>query len=141
VLADSRPSEFLGSKRLEEEWPGYSWRSLLSAGYLRSCCHWQRPEPTLVRPFPWLSAEECVDLCPCFAILGCYVTTTLITSKIIGDCVIGISCFPKFPSTTLTYFDNHPGSSSFLEEVQVPLNLAPSEVTTNSAGSGGKGTW
>ena len=84
---------------------------------------------------------ECVDLCPCFAILGCSVTTTLITSKIIGDCVIGISCFSKFPSTTLTYFDNHPGSSSFLEEVQVPLNLAPSEVTTNSAGSGGKGTW
>ncbi len=35
VVAQARPQEFVGTKRLEEDWPGYGWHSALSPGYFR----------------------------------------------------------------------------------------------------------
>jgi hypothetical protein len=35
VLAEADAGDFVSSRRLEEVWPGYSWRSALSPGYLR----------------------------------------------------------------------------------------------------------
>ncbi len=35
VVAEAKPGEFVGTKRLEEDWPGYSWRSILSPSYFR----------------------------------------------------------------------------------------------------------
>jgi hypothetical protein len=35
VVARALPGDFLGTRRLEEDWPGYSWRSALSPGYFR----------------------------------------------------------------------------------------------------------
>ena len=35
VIAEAAAGEFVGSKRLEQDWPGYSWRSALSPGFFR----------------------------------------------------------------------------------------------------------
>jgi hypothetical protein len=35
VVAEADAADFVGSKRLEEDWPGYSWRSALSPGFFR----------------------------------------------------------------------------------------------------------
>ena len=36
VVAEARPGEFVGTKRLEEVWPGYGWRSALDPAFFRS---------------------------------------------------------------------------------------------------------
>jgi hypothetical protein len=35
MVAQARPLEFVGTKRLEEVWPGYGWCSALSPGFFR----------------------------------------------------------------------------------------------------------
>jgi hypothetical protein len=35
VVTQARPQEFVGTKRLEEDWPGYGWRSVFSPSYFR----------------------------------------------------------------------------------------------------------
>ncbi len=34
VMPDAQPAEFVESKRLQDEWPGYGWRSLCYTNYL-----------------------------------------------------------------------------------------------------------
>ncbi len=36
VVAEAQPGEFVGTKRIEEDWPGYGWRSALDPTYFRS---------------------------------------------------------------------------------------------------------
>jgi hypothetical protein len=35
AVSEARIEEFVGTRRLEDDWPGYSWRSALSPGYFR----------------------------------------------------------------------------------------------------------
>ncbi len=58
VVAESEPGQFVETKRLEEDWPGYSWRSIFSPGFVRSL-----PAPTGTAH---LSAGKCVSSLQCF---------------------------------------------------------------------------
>ena len=47
VVAEAKAEGFVWTKRLEEDWPGYSWRSLLSPGYFGLLPPLPPPPPTL----------------------------------------------------------------------------------------------
>ncbi len=52
VVSEALTEEFVGTLRLEEDWPGYSWRSALSPEYFLYSCNSIQPS-TQVEFWAW----------------------------------------------------------------------------------------